>query len=246
MAKTLGRKVRIPIYPVKNVSFTTREGDAVGMIGENGAGKSTLLRIIGGFERSYEGDVWATNQPAHLGVNAALIPRLDAFRNARIGCLAQGMSPEQADEMVPRIIEYAGLGNAAHRAINTYSWGMNARLRFAIATMTHPKILIVDEALGGGDAAFAKKAKAELEAILEEAGTLFLVNHNMNEIKRTCNRVIWINKGRIIADGEVTPITDAYTQWMKYVGEGNMTEANAILLEHAKAFIPEEFEVSFN
>lgn len=241
--KIAGRQVRIPVYPVKNVSFLAYNGDSIGLIGENGAGKSTLLRVIGGFERPLEGDVWASSQPAHLGVNAALIPRLNAYRNAKIGLLAQGLSPKEADERIPEIIEYAGLGRAAHRAINTYSWGMNARLRFAISTAVHPRILLIDEALGGGDAAFAKKAKKEIEKILDEAGTIFNVNHNIAEIRRTCNRAIWINKGHIIADGDVNEVTTNYTKWMQYLGDGKNDAADSLLLECAKNYTPIHLDV---
>lgn len=157
IGKLLGRNVRVPIYPVRNVSFVAHDGESVGIIGENGAGKSTLLRVIGGFERPLDGQVYATSQPAHLGVNAALLIRLDAYKNAEIGCLAMGMSPEETQEAVPKIIEYSGLGNAAYRAVHTYSSGMRARLRFAISATVHPRILLVDEALGTGDATFQKK-----------------------------------------------------------------------------------------
>lgn len=244
MSYLLGRQVRIPLYPVYNASIIAFDGDSIGIVGTNGAGKSTILRAVGGFERPYAGEVWATSQPAHLGVNAALITRLDAYRNAYLGLLAQGLSPEEAKDLVPKIIEYAGIGSAAHRAINTYSWGMNARLRFAVATAVHPKILIVDEALGGGDAAFTQKSRQTIDEILEDAGTIFTVSHNINEIKRTCNRVVWINKGHIIADGDVNEITAAYTQWIKYLA-GKPDEANAVLLDYARSYEPPKFETVF-
>lgn len=242
-ARILGRKVRVPIYPVRDVSFRAYEGDSIAFIGANGAGKSTLLRVVGGFERPLDGQVYASSQPAHLGVNAALLLQLDAYKNARIGCLAQGLSSEEADAAVPEIIEFAALGTAAHRAVRTYSSGMHARLRFAISAAVHPHILLIDEALGTGDAVFAKKSQKAIEEILSDAGTIFMVSHDMNSLKRVCNRSIWIHKGRIMMDDDIDTVAKQYTTWSGLMSDGKKEKANTMLLDVANAYRPDNFTV---
>lgn len=246
VGKLLGRNVRVPIYPVRDVSFIAYDGESIGLLGENGAGKSTLLRVIGGFERPLDGQVYATSQPAHLGVNAALLIRLDAYKNAEIGCLAMGMSPEETKEAVPKIIEYAGLGNAAYRAVHTYSSGMRARLRFAISAAVHPRILLVDEALGTGDATFQKKSRNTIDKILSDAGTIFMVNHNVDAIKTMCNRALWIHKGHLIADDSPKQVAKDYAQWTGLVSSGKTQKANDFLLDMAKAFTPIDLQTDLN
>lgn len=245
-AKVFGRRVRVPIYPVRDVSFRTYDGDAIALIGENGAGKSTLLRVIGGFERPLEGQVYATSQPAHLGVNAALLLHLDAYKNARIGCLAQGLTSEEADAAVPDIIKFSGLGSAAHRAVRTYSSGMHARLRFAINAVVHPRILLIDEALGTGDAVFAKKTKTVIDEILADAGTIFMVSHSIPSLRQICNRGIWIHKGRIVTDGSFAESIKLYQQWTKLQTAGKTEKANAFLLDLMNSYEPDEFTISSN
>lgn len=245
-AKVFGRRVRVPIYPVRDVSFRAYDGDAIALIGENGAGKSTLLRVIGGFERPLEGQVYATSQPAHLGVNAALLLHLDAYKNARIGCLAQGLTSEEADAAVPDIIKFSGLGSAAHRAVRTYSSGMHARLRFAINAVVHPRILLIDEALGTGDAVFAKKAKTVIDEILEDAGTIFMVSHSIPSLRQICNRGIWIHKGRIVTDTPFAESIKLYQQWTKLQTSGKTEKANAFLLDLMNSYEPDEFTISSN
>lgn len=243
-ARVLGRRVRVPIYPVRDVSFRTYDGDAVALIGVNGAGKSTLLRVVGGFERPFEGQVYAQSQPSHLGVNAAMNLALDAYRNARIGCLAQGLTPEETEAAIPQIIEFAEIGSAAHRAVRTYSTGMRARLRFAMSVVAHPQILLVDEALGAGDAVFAKKARKAINEILADTGTIFMVSHSMQALKRVCNRGIWMHKGRIVMDGPFLDVARKYQAWIKMQASGKVAKADAYLLDLMNAYEPDVFTVT--
>jgi ABC-type phosphonate transport system ATPase subunit len=137
------------------------------------------------------------------------------IRNIRIGCLALGMSLEQIDEHMDSIIEFADIGDAINRPLRSYSSGMKARLLFAIATSIRPKILMIDEALSVGDKEFRAKSEGRIQEMLDHAGTLLMVSHNMNELKRLCKRGIWLEQGVLKADGPIADVIAQYTEKQK-------------------------------
>ena len=202
-----GRRV---IEAVNGVSFETRRGEAIGVIGSNGSGKSTLLSALAGLIKPTSGEILVSSEPKLLGVGAVLLNGATGIRNIRLGCLALGMSSEELDDRVAEIVEFTGLGEAIDRPLKTYSAGMRARLHFAISTAVQPEILLVDEALAVGDKEFRKKSRAKSESLLANAGTLFLVSHSTNEIQRLCTRGLWLEKGKILADGPVTDVVAEY------------------------------------
>lgn len=246
MARMLGRNVRVPIYPVRDVSFVAYRGENIGILGENGAGKSTLLRIIGGFEMPYRGQVYASDQPALLGVNAALIPDLTGRRNTRLGCLAMGLTPQHTDVLIPQILTFSGIGSAADRAMKTYSSGMQARLRFAISAAIRPEILLIDEALGTGDAAFTARANAAMAKTRETAGTVFTVSHAAQTIEETCTRALWLHHGSLIGDGPAPEIARAYRWWAWNKSQGEDKVAAELLRQQIASFrsVPEQSSTS--
>jgi len=155
--------------------------------------------------------VYTIGHAALLGVNAALMENLTGEKNVMLGCLAMGMSPQTVKERYQSIVDFSGVGDFINLAMKTYSTGMGSRLRFAIASSKNQDILLVDEALATGDAEFRVKSHQRIDELREHAGTVFLVAHNLNEIEQTCNKVIWLEKGRIVQAGEnVTEIIDAY------------------------------------
>jgi teichoic acid transport system ATP-binding protein len=198
------------VHALRGVSFVAYEGDAIGVIGRNGSGKSTFMRSIAGLLPATRGAVYAQGQPSLLGVNAALMSNLTGQRNVELGCLAMGMSPAEVRKAYDGIVEFSGIGEFITMPMRTYSAGMGARLRFAIAAAKNHEVLLVDEALATGDADFRRKSEERIRAMRAEAGTVFLVSHNMNSIKDTCNRVIWIEKGRIRMDGDTETVVAAY------------------------------------
>ena len=202
-----GRRV---IEAVNGVSFETRRGEAIGVIGSNGSGKSTLLSALAGLIKPTSGEILVSSEPKLLGVGAVLLNGATGIRNIRLGCLALGMSSDELDDRVAEIVEFTGLGEAIDRPLKTYSAGMRARLHFAISTAVQPEILLVDEALAVGDKEFRKKSRAKIESLLANAGTLFLVSHSTNEIQRLCTRGLWLEKGKILADGPVTDVVAEY------------------------------------
>lgn len=145
-----------------------------------------------------------------LGVGAALLRELSGERNVILGGLALGFTLEEIEERFDDIVDFAGLREFIDLPMRTYSSGMTARLKFAIATARDHEILIVDEALAVGDKDFRQRSEARIREIRDNAGTVFLVSHSMKSIRDTCNRVIWINKGVLEMDGTPDDVITAY------------------------------------
>ncbi|MFJ8580586.1 ABC transporter ATP-binding protein [Micromonospora sp. NPDC093277] len=206
------------VHAVKGVSFVAYRGEAIGLIGSNGSGKSTLLRAIAGLMPTSRGALYTQGQPSLLGVNAALLNDLSGERNVALGCLAMGMTPEQVRKLTPEIIEFSGInerGDFATLPMRTYSSGMSARLRFAIAAAKKHDVLLIDEALATGDARFRRRSEQRVRELREEAGTVFLVSHSIGTIRDTCERSIWLESGLIRMDGPTPEVIDAYERFMK-------------------------------
>ncbi|HEY3953483.1 MAG TPA: ABC transporter ATP-binding protein [Streptosporangiaceae bacterium] len=199
------------VHAIRGVSFVAYRGDAVGVIGRNGSGKSTLLRAVAGLLPAEQGVVYTDGHGALLGVNAALLEDLTGDKNVILGCLAMGMTRQEVKDSYPQIVEFSGVGDFVNLPMKTYSTGMGSRLRFAIASAKSHDILLVDEALATGDAEFRQKSRRRIDELRARAGTVFLVAHNLAEIEENCNRVIWLEKGRIVQAGDDVPgIIDAY------------------------------------
>jgi teichoic acid transport system ATP-binding protein len=192
------------------VSFVAREGDAVGLIGRNGSGKSTLLQAVAGLLPTAAGAIYTSAQPALLGVNAALLPTLSGERNIELGSLALGLTPAEAAARRDSIVDFAGIGDFVSFPMTTYSSGMSARLRFAIAASVTHEILLIDEALATGDAEFQRKSQERILELRDQAGTVFLVTHSAGIVRETCNRAIWLDKGQVVLDGPADEVVDAY------------------------------------
>ena len=203
------------VEAVRDVSFVVYPGQAVGVVGHNGSGKSTLLRTIAGLQPPTKGRVFAGSLPVLLGVNAALEGDVSARGNVFLGGTALGFSREQMNVQADDILETAGLPEFADMPLRTYSSGMKARLNFAIATSTTPDILLIDESLGAGDEEFREKSEERIQRLVDESGTVFIVSHNAGAIVKMCNRVLWLDRGRLVADGEPTAVMGAYRRVMK-------------------------------
>lgn len=198
------------VHAVRDVSFVAYRGESIGIIGRNGSGKSTLLRSLAGLVPPTRGTIWTEGRSALLGVSAVLLPKLSGRENIRVGCLAQGLTPAQVDAVMDDIVEFADIGRFIDLPMHTYSSGMGARLRFAISTATVPDVLVVDEALATGDAEFKEKASARIEEIRQQAGTVFLVSHSRATIVNSCDRALWIDEGRLLADGSPNHVYGLY------------------------------------
>lgn len=201
---------RTVVRALRGVSFDLYEGDAVGIIGSNGSGKSTLMSAMAGLLPPTSGEILTIDEPKLLGVGAALLPAATGLRNIRIGLLAIGVDPSDIEAKTIEIAVFTELGDALHRPLKTYSSGMRARLLFAIATSVRPQVLLVDEALSVGDKTFKARSRTRIREILKASGTLVLVSHNMGEIRRLCNRCIWLEQGVMRADGPTDEVLRLY------------------------------------
>ncbi|WP_422115738.1 ABC transporter ATP-binding protein [Brachybacterium sp. UNK5269] len=199
------------------------------MIGRNGSGKSTLLRTLAGLEAPSSGTVLTSAKPVLLGVGAALIPDLTGAQNVKLGALAMGLSPEQAELVFDEVVELSALGEAIDLPMRTYSSGMGARLKFAISLAADPSILMIDEALATGDASFAERSKRAMDEMLARAGTVFLVNHAAQTIETMCSRAIWMERGQIVLDGDAVEVARKYRWFAHNLAQGEEEKAAGLL-----------------
>jgi teichoic acid transport system ATP-binding protein len=201
------------VHAIRGLSFVAYKGDAIGVIGTNGSGKSTLLKAIAGLLPPERGGVYTDGQPSLLGVNAALMNDLTGERNIVLGCLAMGMSPDEVKKKYDEIVKFAGLKEGfIQLPMRAYSSGMGSRLRFAIAASKSHDVLLIDEALATGDAKFRRKSAAKIDELRQEAGAVFLVAHQLDSILEMCNRVLWIDEGKLVMDGDAETVVEAYTE----------------------------------
>lgn len=231
----VGRR-KMVVDAIVDASLIAMPGESIGIIGLNGSGKSTLLSMIAGGLAPTSGRILTRSQPTLMGVSPALQPDLSGEHNIYLGCLALGMNPSDAKAQIGEIAEWTELGDAIKRPMKTYSSGMSARLSFAISTAVRPDILMIDEALSTGDAAFGAKASGRMQELLERAGNLFLVSHAIKEIENNCGRTIWISKGRIIADGPTDVVAPQYHEWARLMGKEDKDPADQYLAEIKKEY----------
>lgn len=235
--RLVGQSALTRVHALRDVSFDVHEGEHVGIVGSNGSGKSTLLRIIAGLEPPKSGEVLAQATPMLLGVNAALINHLTGRQNIRLGMLALGFTPAEAKKRAPAVAALAGIGEAIERPMKTYSSGMQSRLAFAIAASAEPTILLIDEALGTGDMAFAERSKRTIDDLRTKAGTIFLVSHAAQTIEIMCTRAIWLHQGETVIDGSAEDVANSYRWWAWNLAQ-EKPEVAADLLAAARAGNP--------
>lgn len=245
--KTLWQRIRgargvtsQEVEALKALTLVVNTGESVGVIGTNGSGKSTLMKMLTGHLPPSSGGIYATSKPVMLGVNAALVKTISGHDNITLGCLAMGMTQEQAVEKRPGIIELAGLTDSAlNLPMKAYSSGMASRLQFAIATSMDPEILIIDEALNTGDAQFRDRTKARIDELRSQAGCVFLVSHSLATIRSMTNRCIWIERGELVMDGDPAEVTKKYSSFTKNMAQKNYKTGRKILA-HTRANLAEK------
>jgi len=198
-------------WVLRDVSFSIAPGEAVGVIGQNGAGKSTLLKLITGTAQPTEGQVTRTGRVAAIlelgmGFNPDLTGRQNAFHSAGL----MGYSQEQIAQAMQGIEDFAEVGDYFDQPVRTYSSGMQVRVAFAVATAFTPDLLIVDEALAVGDSYFQHKSFDRMRRFREEGTSIMLVSHSPGDVKALCDRVILLDKGRVLRDGAPDEVIDYY------------------------------------
>jgi homopolymeric O-antigen transport system ATP-binding protein len=206
----------VVVNALSNISFTLNSGDSVGIIGHNGAGKTTLLRVIADIYSPTSGSVEISGQVTPLtGISMGIDPDATGHENIITRAILMGMNYQRARALAPEIEEFTQLGGYLDLPVRTYSAGMLLRLAFAVATTIEPDILIMDELITAGDAAFMDQATARIDTLIKKASIFVIATHNEQDVKRLCNRLIWLDHGELRCFGPVEETLAAYNESCK-------------------------------
>lgn len=205
-------------WALKDVSFSVKKGEVVGLIGSNGAGKSTLLKVVSGVMKPTEGKVTVNGVISPMiELGAGFDPELTARENIYLNGSILGYSKEFLDDKFDEIVEFSELRDFLDVPIRNFSSGMVAKLAFSIATIVNPEILIVDEILSVGDIKFQEKSKNKMLEMIKGGTTVLYVSHSLESIRELCNRVVWLEHGQVVKIGNVDELCDEY--YHKQMGE---------------------------
>lgn len=208
---THDERERVVVQALRDVSFTLNPGDRLGLVGGNGAGKTTLLRALAGIYEPVNGSVTVrghigTLLDPSLGMNMELTGR----ENIRLRGMFAGLSPSDIRAVEDDVEAFAGLGSFLDLPVQTYSSGMTVRLSFGLATAIMPDVLLMDEWFMAGDASFRQRARKRLETLVSKADILVLSSHMADVMADWCNRLIWMEEGRVRMDGPAREVLEAY------------------------------------
>ena len=210
-------------YALRDISFSIDKGETMGIIGKNGAGKSTLLKIITGVLTPTGGEISVNGSVASLlELGAGFNPEMTGIENIYLNGTIMGHTKEETDAQLENIINFADIGDFINRQVKLYSSGMFARLAFAVNSYSKPDILIVDEALSVGDAAFQAKCITRMRHMMEEGVTILFVTHDMSVVKNFCQRCVYLENGAIKTIGQAEEVADIYLRGVR----DEMNEAN--------------------
>ena len=199
-------------WALKDISFEIRRGQSLGILGRNGCGKSTLLQIVCGMIRPTRGEIWVNGRIAPvLALGGTFDSESTGRQNVLIGGAVLGLKRPEILERLDSIAEFAGIGDFMNQPVKLYSTGMRMRLAFAICAHIDPEILVVDEALAVGDAAFQRKCMDWIDAF-RKRGTLLFVSHSTAEVLRLCRQSLWIDDGRVREHGDTLDVIRAYSR----------------------------------
>lgn len=198
-------------WALKHISFELEKGDSLGIVGLNGAGKSTLLKLIAGVMKPTQGSVYTGGGIAPLiELGAGFDEDLSAEENIYLNGAILGYSREYMKERYEDIIKFAELDNFTKVPLKNFSSGMKARLGFAVATMNIPDILILDEVLSVGDYKFQEKSFNRTQEILNSGATVLFVSHSVSQVRKICNKALWLDRGEMRTFGDAEEVCNAY------------------------------------
>ena len=212
--KTIKREIQYnEFWALKNVSCSVEKGDRVGILGLNGAGKSTLLKVISGVFKPTEGHVDKHGKMVPLlELGAGFDPQYTGKENIYLYGAMLGYTKKFIDSKYDEIVEFSELQKFMDVPVKNYSSGMKSRLGFSIATVVEPKILILDEVLSVGDAKFRKKSEKKIMSMFDSGVTVLFVSHSLEQVQRLCNKAMILEKGKLIAYGDIDPISEQYSK----------------------------------
>ncbi|HUO30228.1 MAG TPA: ABC transporter ATP-binding protein [Bryobacteraceae bacterium] len=210
LTRLLARRGDDRFVALKHVSFRVRRGESVAVIGRNGAGKSTLLTLVAGVQRADEGEVIVNGNVAGLlELGAGFHPDLTGRENVNLNAALLGMTRRQTRASFDSIVEFSGIRDFIDEPLRTYSTGMVMRLAFSVAISRDPEILLIDEVLAVGDAAFQAKCIDKIHELRDAGRTLLCVSHSPM-ILQLCDRAVWLDHGELILDGPISDVAAAY------------------------------------
>lgn len=213
------------IEAVNDVSLEIHEGERVGIIGRNGAGKTTLLQMLAGLTNPTSGSLEVQGQVSCvMTLGVGFRGDLTGRENIYLDGETNHKTREEVDKFIDDIIAFADIGEFIDQPLRTYSSGMKARLAFSMITYIDPEILIIDEALSVGDASFAKKSSNRIKEICEAGKIVIIVSHGMQSIEDMCKRCLWMDRGRIVMDGDPKTVTKAYLEAVRKDDEAEIQE----------------------
>lgn len=214
----IGFYSRKKVEALRDVSFTVRSGETIGLIGRNGCGKSTLFRVLAGIFRPERGTlVRHCDRVSLLALNVGFDPNLSGADNLIISCMFLGASRREARAMFDEIVEFSELGEFIDEPLKTYSSGMVARLGFSVGLKMKADLLLIDEVLGVGDAAFREKATNAMKQRINSDQAVMLASHSDGTILELCERVIWLENGAVRQQGDPAAVLQAYRQHIRSV-----------------------------
>ena len=207
---------REPFWALRDVTMSVNRGEIVGIIGANGSGKSTLLRVLAGLSPPTTGSVTIHGRyAALLELGAGFHRQATGRENAYLNALFMGLSKREAKERVPEILEFSGLEQFADQPMRTYSTGMFLRLGFSVAIHVQPEIFLIDEILAVGDAEFQKKCFDHFDKLQQRGTTIIIVSHNVDVLKECASRVVLLEHGKAVLDGDPVDVTREYIERRK-------------------------------
>jgi ABC-type polysaccharide/polyol phosphate transport system ATPase subunit len=210
------RRPAEPFFALKNVSFSVSHGEGLAVIGANGAGKSTLLSLVAGLVPPDRGDVTVNGRVAALlELGAGFHPDLTGAENVRLNAALLGIGRRHVDRTFQEIVEFAELAEFIDEPLRTYSAGMTMRLAFSVAVNVDPDILLIDEVLAVGDAAFQAKSFEKILDFRRRGKTVVCVSHVSGMVQQLCGRAIWLDHGDLMLDGPLAEVADAYDGRMR-------------------------------
>jgi ABC-2 type transport system ATP-binding protein/lipopolysaccharide transport system ATP-binding protein len=207
----MGDRDRVVVKALSDITLRFEHGERVGLVGPNGAGKTTLLRALTGVYEPVAGSIEINGRVTSLfDLSLGIDPDATGYENIQLRGLIIGLSPAEIEARRQAIADFTELGEFLDMPVRTYSAGMGLRLAFAVSTSLHPEILLMDEWLAVGDAMFLKKAEERTRAFIGEVGVMVTASHSTALLRSICNRVIWLDQGRVVRDGPPGDVIDAY------------------------------------